>query len=124
MPEQAPPSVAAASEPKPSPTTGSSNAPTANASTQNPRTENARTQWRVVAYTYNHEDQAKAKVSVIASQHAFLNPEVFSPKGHAPYLVTVGGPMSRNEALAFRKRARSAGLPHDTYAQNFPANAR
>jgi len=123
MPEQAPPSVAAASEPGPSPTTGS-NAPTANASTPNSRTENARTQWRVVAYTYNHEDQAKAKVSVIASQHAFLNPEVFSPKGHAPYLVTVGGPMSRNEALAFRKRARSAGLPRDTYAQNFPASTR
>jgi len=32
--------------------------------------------------------------------------------------------MSRNEALAFRKRARAAGLPRDTYAQNFPANAR
>ena len=123
MPEQVSPSVAATSESGTSPTTGS-NAPTANASTQNSRTENAHTQWRVVAYTYNHEDQAKAKAALIASQHAFLNPEVFSPKGHAPYLVTVGGPMSRNEALTFRKRARSAGLPHDIYAQNFPANAR
>ncbi len=125
MPEHAPPSVAAAL--KPSPATGGSSTPAANArntSTENARTQDARTQWRVVAYTYNHEDQAKAKVSVIASQHAFLNPEVFSPKGHAPYLVTVGGPMSRNEALAFRKRAHAAGLPRDTYAQNFPASAR
>lgn len=84
----------------------------------------SRTQWRVVAYTYNHEDQARQKVAEIASRHGFLNPEVFSPKGHAPFLVTVGGAMSHNEALAFRKRARAAGLPRDTYAQNFPASAR
>jgi hypothetical protein len=83
-----------------------------------------RTQWRVVAYTYNHEDQARQKVAEIAGRHAFLNPEVFSPRGHAPFLVTVGGAMSHNEALAFRKRARAAGLPRDTYAQNFPAKGR
>jgi eukaryotic-like serine/threonine-protein kinase len=84
----------------------------------------SRTQWRVVAYTYNHEDQARQKAAEIAGRHAFLNPEVFSPRGHAPFLVTVGGAMSHNEALAFRKRARGAGLPRDTYAQNFPAKGR
>jgi len=118
MPEQSSSSVAAASNP--TATTATSPAPAATAAPAS----TARTQWRVVAYTYNHEDQAKAKAALIASQHAFLNPEVFSPKGHATYLVTVGGAMSRNEALAFRKRARAAGLPRDTYAQNFPAAAR
>ena len=83
-----------------------------------------RTQWRVVAYTYNHQNQAQDKVAQIISKHSSLNPEVFAPKGHAPYLVTVGGPMSHDAAMAFRGKARSEGLPRDTYAQNFPANAR
>jgi hypothetical protein len=79
----------------------------------------SRTQWRVVAYTYNHQDQAQQKAGLIAKQHPALNPEVFTPTGHAPYLVTVGGPMSREEANAFKQKARSAGLPHDTYTQNY-----
>ncbi len=115
MPDQAPPNVAAATKEAISP---------AKVSKAISPAANTRTQWRVVAYTYNHEDQAKEKVSQIAGRHAFLNPEVFSPKGRAPYLVTVGGPMGRNEALAFRNRARAAGLPRDTYAQNFPVNTR
>jgi hypothetical protein len=84
----------------------------------------ARTQWRVVAYTYNHQDQAQDKVAQILSKHPGLNPEVFAPKGHAPYLVTVGGGMERDAAMSFRRKARAEGLPRDTYAQNFPANAR
>ena len=83
-----------------------------------------RTQWRVVAYTYNHQIQAQDKVAQILSKHAALNPEVFAPKGHAPYLVTVGGSMDHDAAMAFRRKARAEGLPRDTYAQNFPANAR
>ena len=84
----------------------------------------ARTQWRVVAYTYNHQNQAQDKVAQILSKHPALSPEVFAPKGHAPYLVTVGGGMDRDAAMAFRRKARAEGLPRDTYAQNFPANAR
>ncbi|HTH52873.1 MAG TPA: hypothetical protein VL495_02915 [Edaphobacter sp.] len=78
-----------------------------------------RTYWRVVAYTYNHQDQAQQKVDAVKSQHPSLNPEVFSPTGRAPYLVTVGGPMTHDQAEAFRRTARSAGMPHDVYIQNF-----
>ena len=77
------------------------------------------TQWRVVAYTYNHQDQAQQKVDLLAKQNASLNPEVFTPNGRAPYLVTVGGPMSRDEAAAFKKKVRASGLPRDTYTQNY-----
>jgi serine/threonine protein kinase len=84
----------------------------------------ARTQWRVIAYTYNHQNQAQDKAAQILSKHPALNPEVFAPKGHAPYLVTVGGVMDRDAAMAFRRKVRAEGLPRDTYAQNFPANAR
>jgi eukaryotic-like serine/threonine-protein kinase len=79
----------------------------------------ARSQWRVVAYTYNHEDQARKKAATIAKRHPALNPEVFTPTGHAPYLVTVGGPMTREQANAFKQKARADGLPRDTYTQNY-----
>jgi hypothetical protein len=79
----------------------------------------ARDQWRVVAYTYNHQNQAQKKVATIAKRHPSLNPEVFTPNGHAPYLVTLGGPMTRDEATAFKQKARADGLPRDIYTQNY-----
>jgi hypothetical protein len=79
----------------------------------------AKTLWRVVAYTYNHQDQAQQKAESLQKQHPSLNAEVFSPTGQAPYLVTVGGPMSREAAAAFKAQARGQGLPHDIYAQNY-----
>ncbi|MDE1176818.1 MAG: hypothetical protein PW789_09445 [Edaphobacter sp.] len=78
-----------------------------------------KTQWRVVAFTYNHQEQAQQKADSIKSQHPGLNAEVFSATGRAPYLVTVGGPMTRDQAEAFKRKARSEGLPRDTYAQNY-----
>ncbi|WP_263350347.1 SPOR domain-containing protein [Acidicapsa acidisoli] len=80
--------------------------------------------WRVVAYTYNREDQAQKKRSTVALKHPELRPEVFTPTGHAPYLVTLGGGMSRDEAFALVQKARAAGLARDTYAQNYPGQRR
>lgn len=78
-----------------------------------------RTQWRVVAYTFNKENQAQQKADALAKRNPSLNPQVFTPNGRAPYLVTVGGPMTREQAEAFKRKALSAGLPHDLYAQNY-----
>jgi hypothetical protein len=93
-----------------------------------PAQENAgagvREQWRVVAFTYNHADQAQKKVETIAQKHADLRPEVFTPTGRAPYLVTVGGVMSRDQAFAFAQQVRRLGLPRDTYAQNYVGKRR
>jgi eukaryotic-like serine/threonine-protein kinase len=78
-----------------------------------------REQWRVVAFTFNHADQAQKKAETIAQKHGDLHPEVFTPNGRAPYLVTVGGVMSRDQAYAFVQQVRGQGLPRDTYAQNY-----
>jgi hypothetical protein len=80
--------------------------------------------WRAVAYTYNREDQAQKKRSAVALRHPELRPEVFTPTGRAPYLVTLGGAMSRDEALAMVQKARTLGLARDTYAQNYPGRRR
>ncbi|MGF7180638.1 protein kinase domain-containing protein [Tunturiibacter psychrotolerans] len=76
-------------------------------------------QWRVVAFTYNGEKLAQQKAASVAAKHPDLRPEVFTPSGHAPYLVTVGGAMTRDQAFALVKKGRAEGLPRDSYAQNY-----
>ena len=57
-------------------------------------------------------------VSQINEKHANLGAEVFSPKS-GDYLVTLGGPMDREQATKMLDKARRAGLPEDSYVQNF-----
>ena len=75
--------------------------------------------WRVIAFTYGQEEQARQKAAAIAQEHPDLIPTVFTPNGHSPYLVTLGGPMSRQDAFAFSGKAKHEGMPKDTYAQNY-----
>lgn len=75
--------------------------------------------WYVVAYTYNHNDQAQAKVIRLRKRHNSLQPRVFSPSGQAPFLVTLGGPMSNQQAGAMLRRARRSGMPRDTFIRNY-----
>jgi len=75
--------------------------------------------WRVIAFTYNRKADAEKKVLSLERSHPNLRPAVFAPRGHAPYLVSIGGVMSRDAAYSLARRSRSLGLPHDTYAQNY-----
>ena len=79
----------------------------------------SRGRWRVIAFTYNQEDQAQHKVAEIAQSHPDLNPSVFTLTGRAPFLVTLGGQMSREDAFALSGKAKREGLPKDIYAQNY-----
>jgi hypothetical protein len=73
----------------------------------------------VISFTYNRKTDADKKVASIAGSHPELQPVVFTPSGHAPYLVSIGGVMDREAAYALARRSHSLGLPHDTYAQNY-----
>jgi eukaryotic-like serine/threonine-protein kinase len=84
-----------------------------------PASAGSRADWRVIPFTYNRRTDAEKKVSSLARSHPDLHPAVFTPSGHAPYLVTIGGVMDRDTAYALARRSRSLGLPHDTYAQNY-----
>jgi hypothetical protein len=80
--------------------------------------------WRVIAFTYNREDQAQHKVEEIAQGHPDLNPSVFTPTGRPPFLVALGGAMSREDAFALSGKAKREGLPRDVYAQNYRGGGR
>ncbi len=96
--------------------------PTASSSLAAPAPEagsRSRVEWRVVAFTYNRQDQAQKKALSLAQHHPGLSPAIFSPTGKAPWLVTIGGVLQRDAAYALARKARSLGLPRDTYAQNY-----
>ncbi|HWE85953.1 MAG TPA: hypothetical protein VG267_13485 [Terracidiphilus sp.] len=103
--------------PSPAPPRSASSLPAPASSAVTP----GRAQWRVVAFTYNRQDQAQKKASTLAQKHPDLQPQVFSPNGRAPWLVTIGGAQQRDAAYALARRARSLGLPRDSYAQNYTA---
>ena len=75
--------------------------------------------WYVIAWTYNHQAQAQAKADRINERNRGFHAQVFSPHGGAPFLVSLGGPMSESEAKALQERARRSGLPRDTYIRNY-----
>lgn len=103
-------------QPAPQPVATSTPKPSATTSLL---TSTAQAGWRVIAYTYNHEQQAQAKAMQLQQKYMNLQPQVFSPTGHAPYFVALGGPLDSSSAFALRNRARQSGLPRDTYARNF-----
>jgi hypothetical protein len=73
----------------------------------------------VIAYSYEHEVEAQQKVKGLAQHYSRLEPRVFALKGSAPWMVTLGGAMSRDEAMMLRDKAVRLGLPEDTFAQYF-----
>lgn len=76
--------------------------------------------WRVVVYTFNRQEDAEKRVRTLNSKHPHLEAQVFSPSGHSnPYLVTVGGRMTREDAARFRSKAMGLGMPRDSYIQNY-----
>ena len=79
--------------------------------------------WRVIVYTYTKEAQAFAKATAIQARHPDLQAQVFTHNRHAPFLVSLGGPMSREEADAMLQKARRAGLPRDSFVRLYNSNS-
>lgn len=75
--------------------------------------------WRVIVYTYSREADARHKADGIAQAHPQWRAAVFHPRGSGPYLVSLGGVMSRADAIALRSKALAMGMPRDTYARNY-----
>ena len=106
---QAPPPTSATTQPS-APAVPASSEPTRGAGAPG---------WYVIAYTYNHEDQAAHKVQSLRRNHNSMHPQVFTPTGHAPYLISLGGAMSQDEAETVLRHARRSGLPRDTFVRHY-----
>jgi len=75
---------------------------------------------RVVVYTFNRQEDAEKKARAVNAKHSHLEAQVFSPRGHSgPYLVTIGGRMTREDARRFRSKGLGSGMPRDSYVQNY-----
>lgn len=74
--------------------------------------------WRVIAYTYVRREDAEKKSAELARRYPELRPSAFSPRA-GRYLVSLGGVMSRSEAITLRAKALAMGFPGDTYARNY-----
>jgi hypothetical protein len=75
--------------------------------------------WYVVAYTFNRISDAAHRAAAIAERNPGLQPQVISPNGRSPYLVALGGPMTRPDAESTQRRAKQSGLPRDTFVRNY-----
>ena len=79
-----------------------------------------RTIWRVILYTYNHQQDADKKARELLTKHPDLGAQVFSPSSSGgPYLVIAGGKLNREAAASMRQRALREGMPRDSYIQNY-----
>jgi hypothetical protein len=74
--------------------------------------------WYVIAYTFNHEQQALQRAEAIVKRYPSLHPQVIAPHGRE-FLIALGGAMSRDEAESIRAVARRAGMPRDTFVRNY-----
>lgn len=77
--------------------------------------------WRVIAYTYSRRSEAEVKALSINRNWSGARAEVFEPSGARPrtYLVALGGPMGRDDALRFLKIARGKGMPRGIYIRSY-----
>jgi eukaryotic-like serine/threonine-protein kinase len=76
--------------------------------------------WRVIAYTYASRTAAENKARSVNEKWPELHAAVFAPRQRTGfYLVSLGGRMTKDDALRLQKRARGDGLPRDTFVQNY-----
>lgn len=75
--------------------------------------------WRVVLYAYTREADAASKARSVNAKHPGLEAAAFSPTGGSPYLVVVGGRLTREDATRLLQKVRGLNLPRDAYIQNY-----
>ena len=75
--------------------------------------------WLVVVYTYARASDAEHKAADINKIHPDLQARVLASRTGSAHLVVLGNGTDKEDALKLRDQARAAGLPSDSYVQNF-----
>jgi serine/threonine protein kinase len=105
----------------PSPAPARVNAPPSRSERVIATRDDPRPFWRVIAYQYSRVREAEVKAHRINQQWPEFHASVFAPMGRdrAPYLVALGGRMSKPDAARLQQKARARGLPRDTFVRNY-----
>lgn len=74
--------------------------------------------WRVVAFSYPQEALARRRARELRRRYSRLEPQVFNAGPNGPFLVVLGGGMTRGQALAMQERARNAGFSEQLSVQD------
>jgi hypothetical protein len=112
--QPSPAPVAAPADPKPTPAGDVEPTPPSDPASA------ATAMWRVIAFTYKAYDDAAMTVDQINQRHPDFQAAVYSPpekKGY--FLVSLGGRMSREDAVRLQGRARAESLSRDVYIKKF-----
>ena len=118
-PRPAPVAAAVPSAPRASSTATETIAKTVHRPTPQPATA-GKAMWRVIAFTYRTRAGAVKKADQVNRRHPDLEARVFSTKEKKGYyLVSLGGRMTREDALRRQKKARAQGVARDIYVQNY-----
>jgi eukaryotic-like serine/threonine-protein kinase len=76
--------------------------------------------WRVIAFTYALRAVAENKAKELNQKYPQFRVEVFMPASeHGPFLISLGGRMTRDQALRLQQKAKAGGFPRDTFVRNF-----
>jgi len=72
--------------------------------------------WRVIAYTYARRAPAEKRAESINRTWSGAQAQVLESGGprHGTFLIALGGPMNRDDAVRFLKIARDRGMPRST----------
>jgi hypothetical protein len=80
---------------------------------------NPNNNWRVVLYSYKYKKEADRRIVLLKRDHPDLDARLFVPVKKWPFMVVMGGPMSKESADELKKRALAEGMPRAIYVQRF-----
>jgi len=113
------PIAPAPADPKPSPAAEAVSTPPSEPPPSDPAPAPT-AMWRVIAFTYKAYDDAAMMADQINQRHPDFQAAVFSPPDKQGYfLISLGGRMSREDAVRLQDKARTESLSRDVYIKKF-----
>jgi hypothetical protein len=82
-------------------------------------TDNGVGNWRLVLYSYKYKQDAERRILLLKRSHPALDARLFIPVKKWPFMVVLGGPMSKSAADDLKQQAVAQGLPRAIYVQRF-----
>jgi eukaryotic-like serine/threonine-protein kinase len=80
---------------------------------------NSNDNWRLVLYSYKYKQDAERRIVLLKRAHPTMDARLFVPVKKWPFMVVIGGPMSKDNADDLKKQAIAQGMPRAIYVQRF-----